>query len=140
MTMSILRLFHTIVVRARRYFLAGLLAVTVMLAGTGLPAAEKTGWFSDIPVLAETKVNAQLSFAFDSPSGRILVLFLQTDTDDGEFVARYGETLASIGWQQEAERFTKQGEQLRLEKIEVQNEMFWRLTLLPATANQLEIR
>ena len=124
----------------RRYLLAGYFAVLMMLANTAQSAAEKTGWFSDIPVLAETEVNAELSFAFDSPSGRILVLFLETVADDDTISSAYKETLSAIGWAEDAGRFLKQGEQLRLEKINIQNKMVWRLTLLPATASQLEIR
>ena len=124
----------------RRYLLAGFFAVLMMLANTAQSAAEKTGWFSDIPVLAETEVNAELSFAFDSPSGRILVLFLETEADDDTISSAYKETLSAIGWAEDAGRFLKQGEQLRLEKINIQNKMVWRLTLLPATASQLEIR
>ena len=124
----------------RRYLLAGFFAVLMMLANTAQSSAEKTGWFSDIPVLAETEVNAELSFAFDSPSGRILVLFLETEADDDTISSAYKETLSAIGWAEDAGRFLKQGEQLRLEKINIQNQMVWRLTLLPATASQLEIR
>ena len=124
----------------RRYLLAGFFAVLMMLANTAQSSAEKTGWFSDIPVLAETEVNAELSFAFDSPSGRILVLFLETEADDDTISSAYKETLSAIGWAEDAGRFLKQGEQLRLEKINIQNQMVWRLTLLPASASQLEIR
>ncbi len=124
----------------RRYLISGLFAGLLMLAHPFQAAAEKTGWFSDIPVLAETKVNAELSFAFDSPSGRILVLFLETEAADDTISSAYRKTLTAIGWAEEAGRFMKQGEQLRLEKINIQNQMVWRLTLLPATASQLEIR
>ena len=138
--MSCLSLSNVMVFFRRRYPLAGFFAVLMMLANTAQSAAEKTGWFSDIPVLAETEVNAELSFAFDSPSGRILVLFLETEADDDTISSAYKETLSAIGWAEDAGRFLKQGEQLRLEKINIQNKMVWRLTLLPATASQLEIR
>ena len=123
-----------------RYMVSVLFAALVLLASTAQSASEKTGWFSDIPVIAETTVNPELSFAFDSPSGRILVLFLETEAADDAISAAYRKTLAAIGWVEQAGRFMKQDEQLRLEKITVQNQMVWRLTLLPATASQLEIR
>ena len=117
-----------------------LFAALVLLASTAQSASEKTGWFSDIPVIAETTVNPELSFAFDSPSGRILVLFLETEAADDTIASAYERTLTAFGWVEQAGRFMKQDEQLLLEKINVQNKMVWRLTLLPATANQLEIR
>ena len=125
---------------ARRYLAIGIFAVMAMLANTAISAAEKTGWFSDIPVIAETTVNAEISFAFDSPSGRILVLFLDTSADDETISAAYNKTLTALGWVEEDGRFLKQDEQLKLEKLNAENQGVWRLTLLPATANQLEIR
>ena len=122
------------------YLTSVLVSVFMLLAGTTQTLAEKTGWFSDIPVIDGMNVNAELSFAFDSPSGRILILFLETETADDTIASAYKRTLTAFGWVEQAGRFMKQDEQLLLEKINVQNKMVWRLTLLPATANQLEIR
>ena len=119
---------------------AGLGAVLILLFSPFATAAEKTAWFSDIPVIADTKVNAQLSFAFDSPAGRILVLYLESDVADAQLRAAYTQTFAAIGWSEDGGRLVKEGEQLHLERIQAQNKMYWRLTLLPVTANQLEIR
>ena len=123
----------------RDCLVAGLFGVLVLAASPGV-AAEKTAWFSDIPVIADTQVNAQLSFAFDSPSGRILVLYLESDVPDAELRTAYTDAFSAIGWSEQNGRLVKGAEQLRLEKIEAQNKMYWRLTLLPAAANQLEIR
>ena len=122
------------------YLLTMLFAGLAMLVGTAVSAAEKTGWFSDIPVITETTVNAELSFAFDSPSGRILVLFLETEADDAVISAAYSKTLSAIGWVEEDGRFLNQDEQLKLEKIKAGDQGVWRLTLVPAKANQLQIR
>lgn len=138
--MSYLRLPYRPSSQPVRYLISGLFALMAVMAVSALSAAEKTGWFSDVPVLADTEVNAQLSFAFDSPSGRVLVLYLETQTDDASLLAAYSKTLTAVGWTEEAGQFIKQGEQLSLEKIKIENEMFWRLTLIPVTANQLEIR
>ena len=110
-----------------------------MLAHPFQAAAEKTGWFSDIPVLAETKVNAELSFAFDSPFGRILVLHLQTQAADKHIQSSYQNTLAAIGWIKRDGHFLKDDELLRLEKTDVEGSTLWRLTIIPKSANQLEI-
>ena len=125
--------------RLRHGLVAGLSGLLVLAATPGT-AAEKTAWFSDIPVIADTHVNAQLSFAFDSPSGRILVLYLESDASDADLRAAFTETFSALGWSEQTGRLIKGGEQLRLEKIEAQNKMYWRLTLLPGSANQLEIR
>ena len=105
-----------------------------------LSAAERTAWFSDVPLINNVTVDTQLSFAFDSPSGRILVLYLQTQAEDKDIQVSYHNTLAAIGWTKRDDKFVKDDELLRLEKINVGGKLLWRLTIIPKFANQLEIR
>ena len=115
--------------------LAGCLAPLSILS-----ASERTAWFSDVPLIDSVTVDTQLSFAFDSPSGRILVLHLQTQAEDKDIQVSYHNTLAAIGWTKLDDRFVKGDELLRLEKINVGSKLLWRLTIIPKSANQLEIR
>ena len=117
----------------------------VVLAGCLAPfsilsASERTAWFSDVPLMNSVTVDTQLSFAFDSPSGRILVLHLQTQAEDKDIQVSYHNTLAAIGWTKRDDHFVKGDELLRLEKINVGGQLLWRLTIIPKSANQLEIR
>ena len=105
-----------------------------------LSASERTAWFSDVPLINNVIVDTQLSFAFDSPSGRILVLHLQTQAEDKDIQVSYHNTLAAIGWTKRDDQFVKGDELLRLEKINVGGKLLWRLTIIPKSANQLEIR
>ena len=105
-----------------------------------LSASERTAWFSDVPLINSVTVDTQLSFAFDSPSGRILVLHLQTQAEDKDIQVSYHNTLAAIGWTKRDDQFFKGDELLRLEKINVGGKLLWRLTIIPKSANQLEIR
>ena len=105
-----------------------------------LSASERTAWFSDVPLIKSVTVDTQLSFAFDSPSGRILVLHLQTQAEDSDIQVSYHNTLAAIGWTKRDDQFVKGDELLRLEKINVGGKLLWRLTIIPKSANQLEIR
>ena len=115
--------------------LAGCLAPLSILS-----ASERTAWFSDVPLINSVTVDTQLSFAFDSPSGRILVLHLQTQATDKDIQVSYHNTLAAIGWTKRDDQFVKGDELLRLEKINVGGKFLWRLTIIPKSANQLEIR
>ena len=115
--------------------LAGCLAPLSILS-----ASERTAWFSDVPLINSVTVDTQLSFAFDSPSGRILVLHLQTQAEDKDIQVSYHNTLAAIGWTKRDDHFVKGDELLRLQKINVGGELLWRLTIIPKSANQLEIR
>ena len=105
-----------------------------------LSASERTAWFSDVPLINSVTVDTQLSFAFDSPSGRILVLHLQTQAEDKDIQVSYLKTLAAIGWTKRDGQFVKGDELLRLEKIKVGGKLLWRLTIIPKSAKQLEIR
>jgi len=115
--------------------LAGCLAPLSILS-----ASERTAWFSDVPLINDVSVDTQLSFAFYSPSGRILVLHLQTQAKDTDIQVSYHNTLAAIGWTKRDDQFVKGDELLRLEKINVGGKLLWRLTIIPKSANQLEIR
>ncbi len=115
--------------------LAGCLAPLSILS-----ASERTAWFSDVPLINSVTVDTQLSFAFDSPSGRILVLHLQTQEQDKDIQVSYHNTLAAIGWTEREDQFVKGDELLRLEKINVGGKLLWRLAIIPKSANQLEIR
>ena len=115
--------------------LAGCLAPLSILS-----ASERTAWFSDVPLINSVTVDTELSFAFDSPSGRILVLHLQTQATDKDILVSYNNTLAAIGWTKRDDQFVKGDELLRLEKINVGGKLLWRLTIIPKSANQLEIR
>ena len=119
--------------------------VSAVLAGCLAPlsilsASERTAWFSDVPLINSVTVDTQLSFAFDSPSGRILVLHLQTQAEDKDIQVSYHNTLAAIGWTKHDDQFVKGDELLRLEKINVGGKLLWRLTIIPKSANQLKIR
>ena len=125
--------------------LARIVVLGAVLAGCLAPlsilsASERTAWFSDVPLIKSVTVDTQLSFAFDSPSGRILVLHLQTQAKDKDILVSYNNTLAAIGWTKRDDQFVKGDELLRLVKINVGGKLLWRLTIIPKSANQLEIR
>ena len=141
--MSVIFFTISIFPSARQLFRIAVLSVVV--AGCLAPlsilsASERTAWFSDVPLINSVTVDAQLSFAFDSPSGRILVLHLQTQAEDKDIQVSYHNTLAAIGWTKRDDQFVKGDELLRLKKINVGGKLLWRLTIIPKSANQLEIR
>ena len=115
--------------------LAGYLASLSILS-----ASERTAWFSDVPLIEGVTVDAQWSFAFDSPSGRILVLHLQTQIVDKDISSYYRDTLAAIGWKKRKGQYVKGDELLKLEKVKLKGTPTWRLTIIPKSANQIKIQ
>ena len=126
--------------RLVRIAVLGAVLVFGLTAPTLALESNRTGWFSDVPLIDGVVVDVQLSFAFDSPSGRILALFLQTKVADKELFSSYRGTLNAIGWMEFDGRYVKGDELLSLEKIEVEGKALWRLTIIPMSAKQLEIR
>ena len=116
-------------------FLLGCLSTISILS-----ASERTAWFSDVPLIDSVTVDAQLSFAFDSPSGRILVLLLQTQEDHKDISSSYRDTLVALGWAAHNGHYIKGDELLKLEEIKFRGRTSWRLTIIPMSASQLEIR
>ena len=135
----ILSIFFSVRQLVRRAVLGAVLAGCLAPLSI-LSASERTAWFSDVPLINSVTVDTQLSFAFDSPFGRILVLHLQTQAEDKDIQVSYHNTLAAIGWTKRDDQFVKGDELLRLEKINVGGKLLWRLTIIPKSANQLEIR
>lgn len=107
---------------------------------SSISASERTAWFSDVPLIERVTVDTQLSFAFDSPSGRILVLLLQTQETDMEFLSSYRDTLSALGWTKHHGQYVKGDEILKLEKSQLERKSLWRLTIIPLSANMLEFR
>ena len=105
-----------------------------------LSASERTAWFSDVPLIDSVTVDAQLSFAFDAPSGRILVLHLLTQAADKDIQFSYRATLSALGWVHRDGQYFKGDELLKLEKLPLEGKPSWRLTIIPMSANQLKIR
>ena len=120
-------------------------ALGAVLAGCLAPlsilfASERTAWFSDVPLIDSVTVDAHLSFAFDSPSGRILVLHLLTQEADEDIQSSFRYALAAIGWTKRDGQYGKGDELLKLEKMQLEGNPSWRLTIIPMSANQLQIR
>ena len=107
---------------------------------SSISASERTAWFSDVPLIDRVTVDTQLSFAFDSPSGRILVLLLQTQETDMEFLSSYRDTLSALGWTKHHGQYVKGDEILKLEKSQLERKSLWRLTIIPLSANMLQFR
>jgi len=118
-----------------RLAVIGAALVSCLAPLTILSASERTAWFSDVPLIDGVSVDTQLSFAFDSPSGRILVLHLKTKTADKDILSSYRDTLVAIGWTKSDGQYVKGDEMLKLEKIQLEGKYSWRLTIIPVSVN-----
>ena len=82
--------------------LAGLIVVTCLQTAKAHQSgsvASEARWLADIPLEDSLVVATELGFSFDSPSGRIIVLFATTDAPASAIRAYYRSVLPPLGWQ-----------------------------------------
>ena len=100
----------------------------------GKPAKAETQqhrWAGDVPIMQGWQIEPELGFAFDSPNGRIVMIFASTATDEDDVMAFYGQTLAQLGWTGGAGNWVRNAEKLVIGKVQTARGALWRLMLQP---------
>ena len=100
----------------------------------GKPAKAETQqhrWAGDVPIMQSWQIEPELGFAFDSPNGRIVMIFASTSADEGDIMGFYGQTLAQLGWSGGAGNWVRDGEKLGIGKVQTARGALWRLMLQP---------
>ena len=100
----------------------------------GKPAKAETQqhrWAGDVPIMQGWKIEPELGFAFDSPNGRIVMIFASTSADDDAIMAFYGQTMAQLGWTGGAGNWVRNTEKLVIGKVQTARGTLWRLMLQP---------
>ena len=88
-------------------------------------------WAGDVPIMHSWQIEPELGFAFDSPNGRIVMIFASTSADDDDIMAFYGQTLAQLGWMGGAGNWVRDAEKLVIGKVQTARGALWRLMLQP---------
>ena len=100
----------------------------------GQPAKAETQqhrWAGDVPIMQGWKIEPELGFAFDSPNGRIVMIFASTSADKDGIMAFYGQTLAQLGWTGGAGNWVRDAEKLAIGEVQTARGALWRLMLQP---------
>ena len=88
-------------------------------------------WAGDVPIMQGWKIEPELGFAFDSPNGRIVMIFASTAADEDDIMAFYGQTLAQLGWTGGAGNWVRDAEKLVIGEVQTARGALWRLMLQP---------
>ena len=88
-------------------------------------------WAGDVPIMEGWQIEPELGFAFDSPNGRIVMIFASTAADEDDIMAFYGQTLAQLGWTGGAGNWVRDAEKLVIGKVQTARGALWRLMLQP---------
>ena len=115
--------------------LAGLFVVTCLQTAKARQSgsvASEARWLADIPLEDSLVVANELGFSFDSPSGRIIVLFATTDAPASAIRAYYRSVLPPLGWQGSGNLFRRGQEEVMIKQVKVNGLGLWRIALQPS--------
>lgn len=88
-------------------------------------------WVGELPIMTGWSIESELGFSFDSPNGRIVMVFASTSATASDIMAFYNPALAQLGWTGGAGSWTRDGEKLLISEVETARGPLWRLMLQP---------
>ena len=88
-------------------------------------------WAGDVPIMNGLSIEPELGFAFDSPDGRIVMIFASSTMSASQIMAFYGSTLAQLGWGGGNGNWTRGDERLVIGAVQTARGPLWRIMLQP---------
>ena len=88
-------------------------------------------WAGDVPIMNGLSIEPELGFAFDSPDGRIVMIFASSTAPASQIMAFYGSTLAQLGWGGGNGNWTRGDERLVIGAVQTARGPLWRIMLQP---------
>ena len=113
-----------------------LLASFGMLASTSLQTSQAAEsqqhtWVGDLPIMPALSVEPALGFAFDSPNGRIVMVFASSAAAAPDIMRFYNESLPAIGWAGGDGSWRRGSEALLISEVTTAAGRLWRLMVRP---------
>lgn len=104
-----------------------------MMVGAGNARADslQQQWVGDLPIMAEMTIEPELGFAFDSPGGRIVLVFASSPADPDGVMTYYNDALSSLGWVGSDGSWQRGRELLDLAQVDTSTGRLWRIRLSP---------
>ena len=113
-------------------FLASFAVVTFgNLTPTQAAQSQQHSWVGDVPIMADLSVEPALGFAFDSPNGRIVMIFASSSANAADILGFYNESLATIGWVGGNGEWRRGPETLVISEVSTAAGRLWRLMVRP---------
>ena len=120
-----------------KLFVASLfLASFGMLASASLQTSQaaesqQRSWVGDLPIMPALSVEPALGFAFDSPNGRIVMVFASSAAAAPDIMRFYNESLPAIGWTGGDGSWRRGSEALLISEVTTAAGRLWRLMVRP---------
>ena len=89
-------------------------------------------WVGDVPIMNGLEIEPQLGFAFDSPNGRIVMIFASTKAPSSKIMAFYEGSLAQLGWDGGGGKWMRGAEKLMIGMVQTARGPLWRIMLQPS--------
>ncbi len=93
--------------------------------------SQQHSWVGDVPIMADLSVEPALGFAFDSPNGRIVMIFASSTANAADILGFYNESLAAIGWIGGDGEWRRGPETLVISEVSTAAGRLWRLMVRP---------
>ena len=88
-------------------------------------------WAGDVPLMNGLSIEPELGFAFDSPDGRIVMVFASSTVPASTIMGFYGPTLAQLGWDGGNGNWIRGNEKLVIGVVKTARGPLWRIMLQP---------
>lgn len=108
-------------------FLLGFLLVWA----SSQPLRAEGRFVADIPLMPDMQLEQDLGFSFDSPSGRIIVLYARSPQTSAAVLDFYASSLSALGWQGTGGQFQRGPEQLEIKAANSSAGRIWKIALTP---------
>jgi hypothetical protein len=102
-----------------------------MLPSPAAAQSQQHSWVGDVPITADLAVEPALGFAFDSPNGRIVMIFASSTANATDILGFYNESLAAIGWVGGDGEWRRGPETLIISEVSTAAGRLWRLVVRP---------
>ena len=101
------------------------------LSSSQAAKSQQHSWVGDVPIMADLSVEPALGFAFDSPSGRIVMIFASSTANAADILEFYNESLVAIGWFGGEGEWRRGPETLVISEVSTAAGRLWRLMVRP---------
>ena len=88
-------------------------------------------WAGDVPIMNGLSIEPELGFAFDSPDGRIVMIFASSTVPESKIFEFYGTTLTQLGWGGGNGSWIRGDEKLVIGAVQTARGPLWRIMLQP---------
>ena len=88
-------------------------------------------WAGDVPIMNGLAIEPELGFAFDSPDGRIVMIFASSTVPASKIMGFYGSALAQLGWGGGNGNWIRGNEKLVIGAVKTARGPLWRIMLQP---------